>query len=223
MKKITFFALVVLSTFVNLSAQTNSTSVSSGNNGSFYVQYNPMTYKIDYSGADDQNFNGFTIGYNHTVASFEGSNLSLEVGGALLYSRWSDSEEHEKFDEDVSVNLWALKVPASLVYDWKVSDAVSIKPYAGLNLRFNISAKEKWEATSEYDMYNEKDDVNLMDKKDMGSKDDTWGRVQFGWHIGTNVEFNNKWFLGVSYGSDFTEVCKKCKFSTVSITLGMKL
>ena len=213
MKKFTFFALAVLSTFVNLSAQSNSKSVSSGKNGSVYVQYNPMTYVMDYSGADDQNFNGFTIGYNHTVASFEGSNLSLELGGALLYSRWSDSEG----DVDASINLWALKVPASLVYDWKVSDAVSIKPFAGFNLRFNLSAKGIEE--DDYD----KEKINLMDKKDMGSKDATWGRVQFGWHIGTNVEFNNKWFLGVSYGSDFTEVCKKCKFSTVSITLGMKL
>ena len=213
MKKITIFALAVLSTFVNLSAQSNLKSVSSEKNGSIYVQYNPMTLKIDYSGADDQNFNGFTIGYNHTVASFESSNLSIEVGGALLYSRWSDSEN----GVDASVNLWALKVPASLVYNWKVSDVVSIKPYAGLNLRFNISAKGIEE--DDYD----KEKYNLMDKKDMGDKEDTWGRVQFGWHIGANIEFKNTWFLGVSYGSDFTELCKKRKFSTVSITAGMKL
>ena len=60
---------------------------------------------------------------------------------------------------------------------------------------------------------------NNFDKKDTGSKDSQWKRFQMGWQIGIGLNYN-KLYVGVSYGKDITELCKKTKLSTTSITLG---
>lgn len=112
----------------------------------------------------------------------------------------------------------SFKVPVNLLYKLEVSNSVSILPYVGLTARFNIVANEHLEFDND-DCDDE--DYNLFDKKDMGSKDATWKRLQLGYQIGTNVMFNDKWHLGLAYGSDFSEICKKTKFSTTSLTIGL--
>ena len=66
----------------------------------------------------------------------------------------------------------------------------------------------------------EEKDVNLFNKDDMGSDDKTWNRFQVGWHIGLNVRINNQFLVGASYGTDFSEIVKKVKIHTASITVG---
>jgi hypothetical protein len=175
---------------------------------SVYFQYNPMTLAVDIQGYDDLSFNGFTFGYNKAYGIAGNTPLYIEVGGSLLATFYSDSED----GDDISVSMVSVKVPASLVYKWQVSNTVAILPYAGLTARFNVLGKESSD--------NMDDDINLFDKKDMGSKDATWKRLQLGYQIGANVMFNNQWHLGLAYGSDFSEICKKEKFNTTSLTIG---
>lgn len=59
--------------------------------------------------------------------------------------------------------------------------------------------------------------------KDMGGTDATWNRFQIGWQIGLNARFNSKFLLGLSYGTDFSEIHKKGKIKTTSITIGYYL
>lgn len=178
---------------------------------SFYVQYNPMKLVVDLQGYDDWNFTGFTVGYNKAINVGGVTPLFIEVGGAINAAFHSESEG----DYEVSHTFVSAKVPASLTYKWQVSDAVAILPYGGVYARFNIIGNAK-----EDDGYDD-ETYNLFDKKDMGSSDATWKRFQFGYQIGVNVMFNNKWHLGLAYASDFSEIAKKCKFSTPAITIGL--
>ena len=55
----------------------------------------------------------------------------------------------------------------------------------------------------------------------MGDDDDyVWNRFQAGWHIGVSLDYKTL-HIGVEYGKDFNELCKKAKLSTTSITLGV--
>jgi len=74
-----------------------------------------------------------------------------------------------------------------------------------------------------YDYYDEDElsqEYNLFDKSDMDSSDATWKRLQVGWQIGVNARFSGKFMVGLSYGSDFSEIRKKVKVNTTSISLG---
>lgn len=177
---------------------------------SFYVQYNPMKLVQDISGYDDLDFNGFTVGYNKAISVAGETPLFIDAGGAITAAFYSESEG----DEELSITFISAKVPVSLMYKWQVSDAVSILPYGGLYARFNVVGNMKYD-----DGYDD-ETISVFDKKDMGSSDATWKRLQMGYQIGVNVMFNNKWHLGLAYASDFSEVCKKCKFNTPAITFG---
>ena len=60
-------------------------------------------------------------------------------------------------------------------------------------------------------------DINYFDKED--TLDDPWKRVQVGWQIGVGFNYK-KLYVGVAYGSDFSEITKKAKLSFTTIRLG---
>lgn len=145
--------------------------------------------------------------------------------------------DEDKVDPEQKYNMLSLKVPVSIMYDWKINNSnVHIAPFAGITMRYNIFGNKKMEYNfnSDYkkkliEEYGGKRDfeeefseksLDLFDKKDMGSKDATWNRFQFGWQLGVNARFNDKFLIGASYGSDFSEICKKAKISAWSIQLG---
>lgn len=209
MKKIIFIAAIMFAACITASAQ----KAKSGEWSSAYVQYNPMTFVVDYQGSEDLDFTGFTVGYNKAFSIAGKTPLFITVGGELNAAFYSDSYQ----DEDVSDTYINVRVPALLTYKWNVSDNINILPYAGLYARIGIVANEKYE--DEHDS----ETISLFDKKDMGSKDATWGRLQIGTQIGFNVEFNSKWYLGLSYSTDLSNVCKKCSFTTYAITAGLNI
>ena len=207
MKKVTLTIVALFAMCMSISAQNAKEW------NSFYVQYNPMKLVIDYSGVDDMDFTGFTVGYNKFISVAGATPLYIEVGGALNAAFYSESEG----DAEAKLTVVSAKVPASLTYKWQVSDALSILPYGGLYARLNIVATEKDDDGYDDETY------NLFDKKDMGSSDATWKRFQLGYQIGVNVMFNDKWYLGLAYATDLSEIAKKRKFSTPAITLGFNL
>ena len=177
---------------------------------SLYLQWNPSTF-VPKKG-NDLSFTGLTFGYSKAVGISETTPLFIEFGAGLQYSFYSESER----DWEESLSMFSVKVPVSLVYDWQLpNSSVSIRPFAGLTLRGNISGK----ITEEDLDYDKKYDYSVFDKKEMDGY--TWKRLQIGWQIGANVAFSNKFYLGLSYGSDFSEIYKNVKISTTSITVGM--
>lgn len=205
-----------------------------------YISYNPMNMVVDLSDADDMSFNGFSIGYAKGFSVSNDMPLFIEAGAQLTYgTNTLDSEDDESlevynYELEQKTTILNLNIPVNLAYKFTVdSKKLSIIPYVGVNFKGNIigksklnlvdkldsdymSEKEFWENAEDYGIKQEK---NNFDKKDTGSKDSQWKRFQMGWQIGIGLNYN-KLYVGVSYGKDITELCKKTKLSTTSITLG---
>lgn len=209
------------------------------------VSYNPVKIVSDYKEADDQNATGFSIGYTKGFNITKGLPLFVEIGINGLYAfNAIDAEdddnlkslEKQGFDVERKTTLFTLNIPVNLAYKFCINNsALSIVPYVGINLKGNLIGKAKYKLTNDlensiytsekdfWEAFEEKgygkEDTNMFDKKDTGSKDYTWNRFQMGWQIGVGVNYN-KLYVGIGYGKDLTELCKKTKIGTTSITLG---
>lgn len=229
MKKLKFLAMAAfLAISTSASAQfTNATGGSSSSVGTntdgwstIWAEWNPSTMKYDSKNADNESFTGISFGYSQAFSLTSSIPLFAEVGLGIQYSFYSDGYEDEEddFTEEINLNMLSAKVPANLMYLFQIpNSSVSLIPYVGVNFRYNISAKEKWTVEGYYEDIEE--EFNLFDKDDMG-KDGTWNRFQLGWNIGVKARFGEKFLVGLSYGSDFSEIAKKTKISTTSISLG---
>ena len=126
---------------------------------------------------------------------------------------------YDDYDAEQKFSMFSFKIPVNLLYKFDIPNStVSLMPHAGINLRYNLSAKMKYTYEDYY--YDESKEVDLFDKKDMGSDKATWNRFQLGWQIGVKARFGQSFLVGVSYGSDFSEIAKKTKISTTTISLG---
>lgn len=208
------------------SSSRSARTVSTDGWSTIYVQYNPVSLAFDDDDYDDVSFNGFSFGYNHAFSVSKSIPLFVEAGVGLQYATWSDDvtlygyDEYGDFieaDGEQKINLFSLKVPVSLMYKWDIpSSKVSLIPFLGVTMRYNLSGKRN-DTADDYD-YDE--DLNLFDEDDMGDKDYTWKRFQLGWQIGVNARISNSFLLGVSYGTDFSEIVKDGKLKTTSVTVG---
>ena len=200
-----------------------------------WVQYNPGTWKTDVKGMDDLSFSSFSLGYSHAFGVANTLPLYVEAGVGLQYYWNSEDYGDEDYTETVKTHVLSVKVPVDLTYKFQIANSsVSILPYVGLNLRYNLSGKMKSEysedddedyyapkrASYSYDDEDEEsDELDLFDKKDMG-KDEVWKRFQIGWHVGVKAQFGKNFMAGVGYGSDFSEITKKVKSGEWTIQLG---
>ena len=214
--------------FTNAASKGSKGVVNTDGWGTFYLQWNPSTLQVDVKDADDLSFTGFSIGYNKAFSVSKSSPLFLEAGVALQYSFNSEDEDEDYYCNPTTTyktNFFSAKIPVSLMYKFDLPNSnVSLVPFVGVDFRFNISGKQKIEYDCDYPDHNyhhSDDEFDLFDKKDMG-KNDVWKRFQAGWHIGINAHLGENWLIGVSYGSDFSEIAKKTKVSTTSVTLGYR-
>ena len=255
MKKIRLMAVVSLlsvcaGAFAQFTNSSSSTSKSSSEGwSSVWVQYNPSTFNVDIKDVDNQNFTGLSVGYSQAFSISKSHPLFVEVGLGLQYSfytnddgKWTGYDEEDiedarkdgDADPKEKFNMFSVKVPVALTYKFDLNNSnVSLLPFVGVNLRYNLSGKGKYEWNlgsdfkddikgSQYEEAFEDRDFNLFDKKDMGSSDATWKRFQIGWQIGLNAHIGSNLILGASYGKDFSEIYKKCKISSFNINLGYK-
>lgn len=237
MKSLKIFATgALLAISLCASAQSKTTIPNEWQTG--YFQWNPSTF-VPKKG-DDQSFTGLSLGWSKAFSISQTHPLFLEAGVGLQYSFYSEDEsETERIDgERVKVTLTekynglSMKVPVHLLYAWDIPNSkVQLIPFVGLNLRYNFSGKIKYEWDASVGGYTldaddleeagfEDQDYNVFDKDDMGGSKNTWKRFQIGWELGVKARFNQKYLLGISYGSDFSEIAKKVKIHTTSITLG---
>lgn len=223
--------------FTNTAKTGSSSAVNTDGWGTFYLQWNPSSISVDVSGADDQSFTGFSVGYSQAFSIVKNTPLFLEAGAALQYSFYKEdgdvmvnyTDEYGDYvgsdvvEGEEKFNMFSVKVPVNLLYKFDIpNSSVALTPFAGVTMRYNMSGKKKVSATERG--YDDVDDAeyDLFDKKDMGGKDYTWKRFQVGWQVGVNAHFGESFLVGVSYGSDFSEICKKTKIKTTSVTLGYR-
>ncbi|MBQ9076478.1 MAG: outer membrane beta-barrel protein [Muribaculaceae bacterium] len=207
------------------------------------VSYNPVSLSSDYDGVDDEDLTGISAAYIRGISLSKTIPLYIETGLRLTYAWYSEDESdsgtgYEYVDGYglVGYNYTAnveekftylgIIVPINLAYRFAIPDSkVTITPYAGITLRGNIIAKDKLDASVTVSVpgygsetVSEEESYNMFDKDDVG-KDLQFNRIQLGWDIGMNVAFN-KFNVGLSYGSDFTNLCKKTKTNNWSVSVG---
>lgn len=161
------------------------------------VSYKPVT--IDFDGSDED-ATGFSADYVFSFKLSESTPLFLEAGIGYQYTG---------YDEDgLEITLHSLNVPLNIGYKHAFSDQISVMPFVGINLRGNLSGK------ATMDGYDE--ELDLFDDDDM---EDAWKRFQIGWQIGVGANFN-KFYAGISYGGDLSELAEETKLKATSVTIG---
>lgn len=176
----------------------------------FSIDYMPGSFSAD-KGTDkkSQSFNGF--GFTWTKASSLTSELPifLEFGFAGQYFTFSEDFKISGYEFEQTGKMASVKIPLNLIYSYQIPNTeISIDPYVGIYGRVNVWGKTTLKAT----LAGIDDSYNIFDKDDMGDEDYTWGRFQLGWQIGAKVRFANSFFVGASYGSDFSNIVKYAAF-----------
>ncbi len=199
MKAIKTLMIAVLATFgLQASAQTGSNT--------FYLQFNPITAKVDIPGQKDKHLSAIAAGYSHAFAIANGTPLFVEAGANLEYG----FKTEDMAGVDVDYSMLSVKVPVNLVYEFQIpNSSIAIDPYAGLRLRGILMAKQKGGGQT----------INYFDKDDM-APNDTFKRLQVGAQFGVNAKISNTFLVGAGYGFDFSKVHEYVKFSEFNITLG---
>lgn len=206
-----------------------------------------MSEKISPDKDDDTSLSGFSVDYIHGFSLSKTIPLFIETGVGLQAGFHSNDLDKKEFnivasdygaeEQTDKITLMSIAVPVNLAYKFNINPDLSLQPYLGLNVKFNIIGKKKStfgfknkEAEEEFEDYcknpDEEDkqnvifDKNMFDKKDTGDKNATWKRFQLGWHIGVGMNYKAL-YLGLSYGTDFTSLCKKTNTSTFKVGVGI--
>lgn len=167
------------------------------------VQYNAASWTWSHDGhSSSTGFSGLSAGY---LSAFNIADMPLyvEPGGILQFFFRSD-DGHK-------TNILSLKVPASFIYSFQVSDSFIIDPFAGPYVRVNLFGKVKGEGDSK----------DLFSKDDMG--DEALKRVQFGLQLGARARISDKYTVGLGYSMDLSEIGDHTKISSFDLTFGLNL
>ena len=189
------------------------------------LSYDHTTARIDYDGADNQGYNGLSIGYVKSFSIAKKLPIFFETGLSYNFARYKETETYddEGYGAEASetITTMGLTLPLNFVYGLQINDKLCFKPYTGFYLRVNLSSKRNVKV--EFDDpdlsdYNVDEDYNFFDKKEVG-KDAVWNRCQFGWQIGGTLDIN-KFNVGISYKLDFNEIAEKTKCGIFQATVG---
>ena len=115
--------------------------------------YDRTFSKIDIDGYDDEDYNGFSVGYEHAFKIAKKLPIFFQTGLNLNFARYSDSEGDSEdymgynisWEDKSSTNVLGLTIPLNFVYGVKINDMLAIKPYTGFYLRVNLMSKSKEE------------------------------------------------------------------------------
>lgn len=182
------------------------------------VSYKPIV--MDVKGAEDFDMNGFSIDYVKSFRIGGYTPLFLEMGAGIQTASYLNEDEEGYDGISISVEekltVASINVPFNLAYLCILSDQLTLTPYVGLNVKghllgeYSVTAKALGET--------EKETLDLFDEDEMYGE--PFKRFIVGWQIGATFTYNRV-SLGVSYGSDLTEISDDVKFATTAITLGV--
>lgn len=215
---------------------------SSSNNGyvassydRFGVSYNSYKYTFDKENADDLGMTGIGAEWIHGFGLSSTTPIYIESGLKFIYAFKSDPQDDIKvggksYECKIKYTMMNIAVPINLAYRFTLpgNSDVSITPFTGITLKYNIALKSKKTADDDYYDYmgyskkqieEFEKSKDYFDKKDMEDKKNTYKRFQFGWQIGAGLSYKAL-YLGLSYNIDFTEAAKKTKTSNFAATIG---
>lgn len=178
-----------------------------------FVSFNPSNLTAKEEGVStSMSFPGFSAGYMYGIGVTNNLPLFVEVGGALQYRAFSDSDSDEGEKYEQKINIFSLNIPVNLVYKFYINENWSIDPFFGLDFRVNLTGKNK--ATYSYGGEEESASVDLF------KGEDALKRFQAGWHIGAGATWKKKINFSISYGTDINEIAESARFRTTVISLG---
>ena len=164
----------------------------------FGFEYLPSSFSFKHN---SESFSGFAVNYTNATSVTQSIPLFIEWGIGAQFSNYSE-------EDDLTIHYASIKVPLNIVYDFQIPNtSINLDPYIGLKFRGNVWGEWK-------DEYND-ESYNLFDKDEVD-----WKRFQIGWNLGMKVRFGDKFFLGVGYGSDFSEMAEDMKINETSLSLG---
>lgn len=204
MKVIRFYLLAIFLTITSIGyAQfTNASSKSSYSGGgsdgwvATWAEYNPI--KLELSNVE-RSLSGYSVGASYAFGVSQSSPLLLEAGVGIQYASGTDSKYAYS-----TIDLFSLKVPVNFLYGIEMSDGrVTLYPFAGITFRYNFTSS----------FYSNNDTLDMFDDLD-------GNRFQPCWQLGAKVLFAEYFMIGVSFGSDLTEIAEDANIRTTSILIG---
>lgn len=205
---------------------------------SIYAAYNPISIKPDIDNAEDINLTGFSLGYN-SMGNY--GNIHFGIGLRMTYGYgkqdlpyldniWTYNNGKESLSFKFKYSVFSAGVPVSLGYNLTSNSSVSLIPLIGLNfkgvmpftLKTEVENLPSWLTEDKFfkDYANDiiKQEYDLTNEDEVG-KDAKWKSFQVDWLIGCSLLYKAL-YLGVSYESGLTELCKDTKMSQWTISLG---
>ena len=180
---------------------------------------------------------GFGLGFIKGIELSKTKPLFLELGAnANFLFKKADFSEGEDYKLTAKYSFLNLAIPVNLAYRIKVSDAFSIQPFAGLNMKFNLLGKCKYEV--EEDSFSFESEENFFSDKysvdEYGDSDgdsyfggDKAKRVQLGLNVGCGFNIS-KLYIGYTFQPDLTNYAEikadetyKVKTRSNVITIGL--
>lgn len=179
--------------------------------------------------------NGIAIDYIHGFSISKTLPMFIETGIGASFGFWGDTNDDVKgVDIKYRFAHINLSIPVNFAYKFNINNDFSIHPFVGLNFKFNLYANNKvkldFEDSDAQDYVDDMSDKEFEDQfgrprdfsmfdKDYTGKDGQWKRFQLGWHIGVGVNYKAL-YVGLSYGTDFMEICKKHSTSNFKVGVG---
>lgn len=135
----------------------------------WYLGWNKMSFD-----KTEGDFNGVTLGWLRGI-NVTTLPIYVEIGAELAWTHYSYESDWSSYT--YTDDIFSATIPVHVAYKFDLTDGISILPYTGPNLRFNV-----------YDDDADSDDINLF---------------QFGWNFGAGVTFNNL-YLGYKITTNMT-------------------
>lgn len=217
-----FFVLACMACFVlNASAQFSNSgnsgaSIVGANTGwtTIYVEWNPSSFNggdgyrfyNNGEGKGSVGFNGFSLGVSRAISLSRATPIFIEPAVALQYSTKKEGyfNYYDDYDTSAKLHMLSIKAPVNFIYKYDFSSyPVSLMPFAGITLRVN--------AWGEVNDDGDRDD--LFDEYE-------FKRFQIGWQAGIKARISDKFIVGASFGTDFSEIHEKVKVHTGTILFG---
>lgn len=163
------------------------------------VEAGYLTTKAKVGGdSSDDAMNSFKVGGYYMINDLVIEKSVVEAG--VTFAMGSQKED------GVKTKYSNVAIPVNVGYKIEITDEFSVRPYAGINFKFNTSYKAEAGGV----------EVDFFD-------DDDANRFQFGGQVGGLVQYK-QFTAGVQFQSDFTSLYKKGDKVTMpntAITVGM--
>lgn len=247
--KLPTFSLFVAIATTTVPAQTKMTDMETSIN-SIYNSYNRVAVAYTNTKLSEEAFsyenvslhlNGFSIEYTHGFGLSKRIPLFLEIGVNFNCGFRTETEtayysipvENETYSGSVETKYKIqninFNIPVNLAYKIGINEKTYCTPYVGINMRMNCMLREKIHITTEENVQMQSHNMSEIKHYDTG-----WStlypedgihpfadgyRYQIGWHAGVGMTLR-KIYVGVEYGTDFTQICRGVDSSKLAISLG---